>query len=361
MSHNSISESNHAAATFSLKTGGTIRIDHSCAEGQTRMNKDFNRGHMAMVTGKVSTSGTVDLVQGTYHHLRKELKESLVEAARKNVKQTRKWFDDAMKNQREKRQRVEEIAMERKLDAAMENFIVAIYFWEQYDSPRCWKTVDKATSIYRKLKTPTAKLRAVKEQILIRYLGLGWIEAHHPWSKAGLTFSPDELFQHLIEKVIPLSKNNTVPDKPPSKLPSPPEMYKLGTTADIDMTLGKYADRIAAIEEKGYAERDIREEKGEGDRWTDRQELIAPEINNTLIGYKIEMLFEYIDIDGSQLTNWYHGKVTGIKNERTNAVIIEWDQECLGEGDQKRTVEKLLPTKYNPDGPKQRAWRQYLQ
>jgi len=66
------------------------------------MNKDFNHGHLAMVTGKVSTSGTVDLVQGTYHHLPNKLKESLVETARKNVKQTRKWFDDAMKNQTEK-------------------------------------------------------------------------------------------------------------------------------------------------------------------------------------------------------------------------------------------------------------------
>ena len=128
MSHNSISESNHAAVTFSLKTGGTIRIDHSCAESQTRMNKDFNRGHMAMVTGKVLTSGTVDLVQGTYHHLREELKASLVEAARKNVKQSRKWFDDAMKNQREKQQRVEEIAMERKLDAEMKFFYCRYLF-----------------------------------------------------------------------------------------------------------------------------------------------------------------------------------------------------------------------------------------
>ena len=135
-----------------------------------------------------------------------------------------------MKNQIERQQRVE-------------NFVVAIYFWEQYVSPRCRKTVDKATSIYKKLKTPTAKLRAVKEQILIRYLGLGWIEVHHPWSKAGLTFSPDELFQHLIEKVILLSKDNTVPDKSPSKLPSPPEMYKLGTMADIDMTLGKHVGK----------------------------------------------------------------------------------------------------------------------
>ena len=47
------------------------------------MNKDFNRGHLAMVTGKILTSGTADLVQGTDHHLREELKESLVEVARK--------------------------------------------------------------------------------------------------------------------------------------------------------------------------------------------------------------------------------------------------------------------------------------
>ena len=29
--------------------------------------------------------------------------------------------------------------------------------------------------------------------------------------------------------------------------------------------------------------------KGESNRWTDSQELIVPEINETLIGYKIEM------------------------------------------------------------------------
>ena len=51
--------------------------------------------------------------------------------------------------------------------------------------------------------------------------------------------------------------------------------------------------------------------------------MIRPEINETLIGYKIEMLFEYADIDGSRLTNWHHGKVSGVKNERTNAAIVE--------------------------------------
>jgi hypothetical protein len=53
-----------------------------------------------------------------------------------------------------------------------------------------------------------------------------------------------------------------------------------------------------------------------------------------LIGYEIEMRvgYSYIDMDGSKFTSLYNGKVTDIKNERTNAVIIEWDPECLGEG-----------------------------
>ena len=62
-------------------------------------------------------------------------------------------------------------------------------------------------------------------------------------SKVSITLSPKELCQHLIEAVIPLSKEKMVPDKPPSKLSSSPDMYKLGQAADIDMTLGKYAEK----------------------------------------------------------------------------------------------------------------------
>ena len=46
----------------------------------------------------------------------------------------------------------------------------------------------------------------------------------------------------------------------------------------------KICRKIATIEQKGYAERDIHKERGKGNRWTDSQELIAPEINETLIG-----------------------------------------------------------------------------
>ena len=38
---NNISESLHAPSTHGLKIGGTIRLDHCTAEGQTRANKNF--------------------------------------------------------------------------------------------------------------------------------------------------------------------------------------------------------------------------------------------------------------------------------------------------------------------------------
>ena len=41
----SISESVHASSTVGLGITGTICLDHVTAEGQTRSNNDFGRGH----------------------------------------------------------------------------------------------------------------------------------------------------------------------------------------------------------------------------------------------------------------------------------------------------------------------------
>ena len=46
---NSISESLHAASTYGLQQGSTIRLDNCAAEGQTRANNDFGRNHVSLV------------------------------------------------------------------------------------------------------------------------------------------------------------------------------------------------------------------------------------------------------------------------------------------------------------------------
>ena len=80
---NSISESNHAQSTHSFKMYGTVWLDSAAAEGMTRMNNDFGRGHEALVTGRTSQDGKVSCVFGTFHSLPIELQESVLVAAKK--------------------------------------------------------------------------------------------------------------------------------------------------------------------------------------------------------------------------------------------------------------------------------------
>ena len=51
------------------------------------MDKVFGCVHLAMTTFRGATSGGVNLVQGIYHGLCRELKELLIEAVRRNVKE----------------------------------------------------------------------------------------------------------------------------------------------------------------------------------------------------------------------------------------------------------------------------------
>eukprot|EP00986_Skeletonema_menzelii_P012319 scaffold6743_cov80-Skeletonema_menzelii.AAC.1 len=52
---NDASEAGHAASTAALKTCGTIRLDHAGAEGQSRANNDFGRGHKLLVASRKKT------------------------------------------------------------------------------------------------------------------------------------------------------------------------------------------------------------------------------------------------------------------------------------------------------------------
>ena len=328
-----------------------MRLDHAGASGQTRMNGDFRRGYERMVTGRRSKSEQEEEVEhagaeGLFHTLLPPLKESLVQTAREKAREMRRRFDAALKIQRAERQRREEVKMRKKLDNAKEDFIVNVYFLEQFTSRRCWRTVEDAKAEYKRIPNKTQKLKAVKEQILIRFRGLGWDKAHHPWSRAGHTFSCDDLFKHLIDTVIPLEGVETIPKEAPAEIPSPPDLPELGTTASIDLFHGsRYAEEVMNLKASGYAEKREREAMGVGDKWSDQQSFNVPVIDDSFEGFRIEMMFLYNDENGESLTNWYHGTVNKVLNKKTNSVKVKWDCECLGDGDKEETKEKLLPSK----------------
>jgi hypothetical protein len=91
---NSISESNFAAATQSLKMFGTIRLDSAAAEGHARTNNSFGRAHENFInSGK---GGNSDVKRGLLHQLPPELIKSLYHAAKQGAPRLRKRHDDAL-------------------------------------------------------------------------------------------------------------------------------------------------------------------------------------------------------------------------------------------------------------------------
>ena len=114
------------------------------------------------------------------------------------------------------------------------------------------------------------------------------------------------------------------------------------------------------MKDEARAERDKREEGGVGDRWEIRQSLIPPELDQSLIGFHIEMVFIHVNKDGTTTPHQYSGVVTDVLNTETRCVKITWDERTLNVNDPKVTNEKLLESKWNPNTAVKGGWRQYF-
>ncbi len=161
-------------------------------------------------------------VIGIFHQLPEELTDSLIVTGRRHANATRIDFNKRLRKQEEKSEEKEKLAKEKKQKVAMKDFMNASYLHQQYNSPRCSMTAGQVFREFDKLKTNAARYR-------YRYVGLGWEEAYHPWSKAGYIFTPIELLGHLTKVVIPLQRHKIVPEHPPMNLLCQPTLPTLGT------------------------------------------------------------------------------------------------------------------------------------
>ena len=366
---NSVSESLHSSSTIGFKY--TTRPDHACAEGQTRSNNDFGRQHNSLVTGRMSKYGVKEEELGAYHCLVPELQHTFILTSMEKAKVGRAVFDNNLLGQFRKRRNKEEERLEVLYDSAMEMCIVAMYFFDQYHSQRCWMTPETAQYFYDKLGSESKRLDAVKEQILIRYLGLGWAEAHHAWSENERGFTSAELFKHFLEVVLPLADELIIPERAPLSLPELPAMPTVGTTSELAKDLEKAAqDKIDEIRAKAQDTKASREADGKGDRHYEEQMSTPPEFETTenqnlpikkmRTGFKIEVLFEYTGADGSKCLGWYNGKVHVIVNKEKTSVKIKWNENCVGDSDKRLSTIKLAPRNWNPKVVRKNGWREYF-
>ena len=75
-------------------------------------------------------------------------------------------------------QHKQELLKRIKLLKAETLYINGLAFIEKFHSAAGWKTKTVAVAEFAKLKSKTAKLEAIKEQIRIRIQGFGWDDLH---------------------------------------------------------------------------------------------------------------------------------------------------------------------------------------
>ena len=75
---NIISDILHASSAVGLKVGGTIRLDHCAAEGQTCSNNNIGQRHVSLVTGHKWKNEKVDKTIGVFNLIPEELQRTAV-------------------------------------------------------------------------------------------------------------------------------------------------------------------------------------------------------------------------------------------------------------------------------------------
>ena len=135
----------------------------------------------------------------------------------------------------------------------------------------------------------------------------------------------------------------------------------LGTQSSLEIEHPEMnAMSLEQMRETAIEERDRRVEEGEIDIDANRQTLMMPKVDNSLIGFKIKHCFTYSDDDGSTYDGWCDGVVEKIINEKTRMVLIRWNEKKVHEGDLLVSRHKLGIRSWNPKNPKGGAWREYF-
>ena len=168
-------------------------------------------------------------------------------------------------------------ARNKKMEGEMAQVMANSYLWQTYDSPGCCKLAKKYFDLFDLLGSKSAKLQFVKEQILIRYLGLGWEKAYHPWSMNKHVYTPTELMEHFVKVVLPLANTEVVPDAPLMNLPGLLSLLALGTAAH-DITALEELNKSAGLQLRmdAMVERERLEDSVIGNELMETQHVLWP-------------------------------------------------------------------------------------
>eukprot|EP00957_Ditylum_brightwellii_P206554 15348982-Ditylum_brightwellii.AAC.2 len=183
----------------------------------------------------------------------------------------------------------EELFQEKQLNKVTEEFIDALYYHDMYNSAAFWKSTAQVDNELCKIHTMSARLHAIKENIWIHGIGFGWIQFATPWSKHGKLFTEEYLSNHL-KNIIAAETTQDIPTKPPVPIPKWKNLPQLGCQAtDVQKFNVAQLEKSHEFETKAQSVRLEREENGVGDQYSELQPTSMPEINDTLVGIRLDV------------------------------------------------------------------------
>ena len=179
MASNDLAESSFAGVTAQVQCYGRVGMSAAAAVSDVSRNGFLHRGVIKKEIKRPTTrkkTKAKERKRGLYHGLPKELQITLFMMCMEDAPKTRKSNNNDLNRARQWRAQKEEMAKEKGLQDAKDEFIESLIYHKMWDSEACWKTVAAVTAGLKRIKTKGGKVHALKDNIQIRWKGLGWEE-----------------------------------------------------------------------------------------------------------------------------------------------------------------------------------------
>ena len=348
---NDEAESALGGATAQLQRFGRVSLSHAAAVSDLKRNAFFHRP---------SSSKSDTKSPGLFHQFHPALQEAILVASMQDAPERRKANNEALEQQAAARHAKEQLAKEKNLARATEEYIEGTYLIHMYHSDACVKGDPKlVTKMLKKLGSETAQYNFLKCNINIRVRGFGWSWAHHAWSKDGSRYSVSQLANHLRWIIREENKRIarsalSIPTEPPINIPARHNVGVFGTEIDFISELdSKYLADECIFKKKAEEIRQRREDRGEESIFSRMQPFYRPELCS-LVGQRIDFHACF----GEAGMRWCQGEVLEVLSNKSRPTVnVLWDvmPDVDEYANKTEDVVELLPSKWNKDCDG--AWR----
>ena len=347
---NDLAESAFAGLTSQLKSFGRANLDSLAGVSDMMFN-----GFMDRPTTPMQIKGNQ---RGLLHCLPYEMRIALVKSAKKYAPATKKSNNVALERLHETKRRKEEVIKLAGITKAREDYIICLVYHAMSKTERCWKTAQDVRVGLARIKYVKDQELALRDNIQIRYLGMGFHDCHTTWTKDGKKKSIATLAARLIE-IIDMIKDRTIPDRlvPKNCGVKRKELPVLGhLTAAVEYMYDKSSASIQDFD------LDCRRIWKERDASMMKMQPGARRLDNSHVGRRIEIHSEFGESDNDDPDNiipkmsvWCKGTIEEVYEDGESA-FVHWDAIPSVGYPQSRADADFPPNNFNK-GNEIGSWR----